>query len=379
MSEMAIDIGPGGNGPLSPRANPDLIGHEAQEQLLLKTLLDSGRMAHAWLINGPRGIGKATLAYRFARYLLASGAAGGKGPGLFGNMLPMAGDDGLFVDPDSPVFNRVAASSHADLLSIERTENDRGKLRTEIVVNDIRSITSFLNLTAAEGGWRVVVIDSADEMNRNAANAVLKVLEEPPDYALLLLVSHNPGLLLPTIRSRCRPLALSPLSNDAVTTMLRRNFLDLSQADAALLAHLADGSIGRAIDLAGEGGLEIYRELISLLKTLPELDAVRLHDFGSRLAKTGADQAFRTGTELLTWWLGRLIRTLCATNAVGGPALDEAERAEFTRLGRAATLDRWFQVWEKITRLLARTSSANLDRKQVVLNVLLALEDTVRR
>ena len=378
MSEILIDIGSGGNGPPSPRANPDLIGHEAQERLLLETLIDSGRMAHAWLFTGPRGIGKATLAYRFARYLLASGAVGSKGPKLFGDMLPTAGDDGLFVDPVAPVFKRVAASSHADLLSIERTENDRGKLRTEIVVNDIRSIASFLNLTAAEGGWRVVIVDSADEMNRNASNAVLKILEEPPGQALLLLVSHNPGLLLPTIRSRCRTLGLLPLANDAVTEMLRQFFPNLSQSDAALLAHLAEGSIGRAINLTREGGLEMYRELIKLLETLPNLDAVRLHDFGSRLTKPGADQAFRTGTELLTRWLGRLIRTLSATDAGGGPTLDKFERAEFMRLGRAATLDRWLQVWEKITHLLVRTGGANLDRKQVVLNIFFALEDAFR-
>jgi len=378
MSEILIDIGSGGNGPPSPRANPDLIGHEAQERLLLETLLDSGRMAHAWLFTGPRGIGKATLAYRFARYLLASGAVGSKGPKLFGDMLPTAGDDGLFVDPVAPVFKRVAASSHADLLSIERTENDRGKLRTEIVVNDIRSIASFLNLTAAEGGWRVVIVDSADEMNRNASNAVLKILEEPPGHALLLLVSHNPGLLLPTIRSRCRTLGLLPLANDAVTEMLRQFFPNLSQSDAALLAHLAEGSIGRAINLTKEGGLEIYRELIKLLETLPNLDAVRLHKFGSRLTKPGADQAFRTGTELLTRWLGRLIRTLSATDAGGGPTLDKFERAEFMRLGRAATLDRWLQVWEKITHLLVHTGGANLDRKQVVLNIFFALEDAFR-
>ncbi|MED5395534.1 MAG: DNA polymerase III subunit delta', partial [Pseudomonadota bacterium] len=139
-----------------------------------------------------------------------------------------------------------------------------------------------------------------------------------------------------------------------------------------------EGSIGRAIDLTGEGSLEIYREMISLLETLPKLDAVRLHDFGSRLAKSGADQAFRTGTELLTWWLSRLIRTLSTADTAYGPTLDEDERAEFTRLGHAATLDRWLQVWDKITRLLARTGGANLDHKQVVLNVFLALEDTVR-
>lgn len=366
-------------GPPPPRANPELLGHTAAEKELLDTF-ESGRMAHAWLISGPKGIGKATLAYRFARYLLASGAGGVEpdGPGLFGDE-PAAGEAGsLFVDPGSPVFRRIAGSGHADFLSVERTENDRGKLRTEIIVDDVRAVGGFLRLTAAEGGWRVVVIDSADEMNRNAANAVLKVLEEPPARALMLLVSHNPGRLLPTIRSRCRNLTLSSLSGDVVRGLLRRHYPNLPDEDAAMLANLSEGSAGRAMALAGEGGLEIYQELTGLLETLPRLDGVRLHDFGGKLAKSGADAAFTTGMEFLTTWLSRLICTLASGDGGTTVAVSATERALIDRLAPAAPLDRWLQVWEKITVLLARTDSANLDRKQVVLNVFLSLEDTVR-
>ncbi len=151
-------------------------------------------MHHAWLITGAPGVGKATLAYRFARRLLA-----GVQPG-----------DTLAVDPASPVFRRVAVGSHADLLTVEREWDDKkSRLRGEIVVDDARAISAFLRLTPAEGGWRVVVIDGAEHMNRNAANAVLKMLEEPPPRAVLLLTCAAPGRLLPTIRSRCRRLALT--------------------------------------------------------------------------------------------------------------------------------------------------------------------------
>ncbi len=187
-----------GNGAPPPRANPDLVGHESAEAAL-RRLFQSGRMPHAVLMTGPRGIGKATLAYRFARFVLAHGANGD-------DVGRLAEDEGtLAVPAASGVFRRVASGGHADLLSVERAYDPRRRrLRSEIVVDETREIAAFLRLTAGEGGWRVVIVDGADAMNRSAANALLKILEEPPRQALLLLVAHNPGRLLPTIRSRCR-------------------------------------------------------------------------------------------------------------------------------------------------------------------------------
>ena len=187
-----------------PRENPQLLGHENAERELIEAT-GSGRLAHAWLLTGPRGIGKATLAYRFARYLLS--AAGGID--LFGN----ESANSLYVAPDSDVFRRLATGSHGEVMTIERSPDPKTrKLRNAIVVGDIRRLQGFFGLTASEGGWRIAIIDSADEMNRNAANALLKILEEPPKRGILLLTAHAPGRLAPTIRSRCRRIALRPLA-----------------------------------------------------------------------------------------------------------------------------------------------------------------------
>src|ERR1700737_4487361 len=174
--------------PPDPRANPILLGHQAAERTLLDAM-HQGRMHHAWLITGPEGIGKATLAFRFARRLLA----GQEGTA-----------DSLALDPTHPVFRRVVAGGHADLKTVERAIDEKTKrLKRDIAVKDVREINGFMALTPAEGGWRVAIVDGAEDLNQNSANALLKILEEPPSRAVLILVCSATGRLLPTIRSRC--------------------------------------------------------------------------------------------------------------------------------------------------------------------------------
>ncbi len=230
--------------------------------------------------------------------------------------------------------------------------------------------------TAAEGGWRVVIIDSADEMNRNAANAVLKVLEEPPARALLLLVSHNPGRLLPTIRSRCRKIVMPGLSEPDMTMLLEKYLPDVTAVDRDGLANLADGSIGRAIDLSQAGGLTLYRDILGLLGTCPGLDVPQLHKIAGNWSKAGADGTFHTAMEILLNILSRLIREFAANR--GGGELTPEEAGLFQRLSSRADLDRWLEVWEKVNNLLDRTDAINLDRKQVVLNVFLDIDGAAR-
>ncbi|MGE5515796.1 MAG: DNA polymerase III subunit delta' [Bacteroidota bacterium] len=354
-----------------PRDNPDLVGHDGAERAFLDAW-NSGRLAHAWLLSGPKGIGKATLAYRISRFVLSGGGEGGGG--LFGG-----GPESLSLSPDHPVFRRISASGHADLRVVERgwSDDKKTKMRTEIVIDDVRGIGGFMSLTPAEGGWRVVIIDAADDMNRNAANAVLKVLEEPPRNALMLLLSHSPGRLLPTIRSRCRRLALKPLPEETVARLLASNRPDLGGEDITALARLGEGSIGKALALANEGGLDLYRELIGLLSALPRLDVPALHAFADRVARADAEAAWRTVTELLGWWLARLIRA----GGREGKGMSEVVAGEGALMGRllhAADLERWLEVWEKVTALFARTDAVNLDRKQAMLTAFLAVERLAR-
>ncbi len=356
---------------LPPRANPELAGHAAAEEVLVAAAR-SGRLPHAWLIGGPAGIGKATLAFRFARFLLSGGVE--TGGGLFGDAV----QDSLHLDPQHPVFRRVAAGGHADLLTVERPPpDDKGKRAKEVPVDEVRKISPFLHLTPAEGGWRVVVVDEAERMNRNSANALLKVLEEPPDRSILLLVSNRPGTLLPTIRSRCRALALQPLPEAELMALLARQVPTLSGEDALAAARLSRGSPGRALELVGEGGLTLYRGLIDLLETLPNLDMVAAHRLADKLAAPAAEQSYRTLAGLLENWLEGLIGALARGTAP--PEIVAGDGALGRRLtAGSAGLEPWLEVWEKTHRLFARADSANLDRKQVVLQAFMALEDAAR-
>jgi DNA polymerase-3 subunit delta' len=350
-----------------PRDNAELFGHEAAEAEL-SSAHAQGRLPHAWLIAGPRGVGKATLAFRFARYMLKHGRAGESD--LFGGA-----PTSLRVPPEDPVFRRVAASGHADLMALERGPNDRGVLRKEIVIEQARALGGFFALTSAEGGWRIAIIDSADEMNAASANALLKVLEEPPANSLLLLVAHAPSRLLPTIRSRCRRLILRPLAEPLVAEIVGRHRPELGEAERLALARLAEGSPGRALALARQGGISLYQELVRLLGGLPSLPPLDMHALSDRLARNDQEAAYRTWLDLLGLCLGRLVRV-----GVGRPDVEAVagEGALAERLLGLAGPHSWAEAWDEIGRLAGRTDAVNLSRKQMVLSALLTLEKAAR-
>ncbi|HUN51927.1 MAG TPA: DNA polymerase III subunit delta' [Candidatus Sulfotelmatobacter sp.] len=354
-----------------PRSTIGLTGHDEAEHTLLEAW-NAGRLPHAWLIGGLRGVGKATLAYRFARFVLDAGSpATGS---LFGAAAPPAGLD---IDTGSPLFHRIAAGGHADLLTVELTVNEKtGRQRSEIPAEDVRRIVDFFRLTAAEGGYRVCIVDAVDEMNRYGANALLKILEEPPPRSLLLLVSHAPEGLLPTIRSRCRRLTLKPLGEAALTSIVAERLPDLPPAERQALVGLAEGSPGRALSLAASGGVQLYHDLIQLLARLPDLDVGQMHAFGEHLARRENAAAYQVWTDLFAWWLARLARSAAGA---GSPAeIVAGEGALLQRLGRGRNLDRWAEVWEKVARLFERADSVSLDRKQIVLNALFAVGRAAR-
>ncbi|MBN9021107.1 MAG: DNA polymerase III subunit delta', partial [Rhizobiales bacterium] len=236
---------------LPPEAQPRWHGAPGAEAALLDAYR-GGRMHHAWLIGGAKGIGKATLAYRFARFALAN-------PDPRSAAVAAATD--LSVPEAGPAFRKVAGRAHPNLLTLERPWDDKNKrFKTELPVDEVRKTVGFFGSTGGEGGWRIAVVDPADEMNPSAANALLKILEEPPARSLFLVISHTPGRLLPTIRSRCRRLDLVPLDPEAIVAAIRENgSIAAGDDDIRLAAMLAEGSLRRAILLLEQDGIDTYR------------------------------------------------------------------------------------------------------------------------
>ena len=323
-----------------PRANALLLGQEPAEAVLLEALC-SGRMHHAWLITGPEGVGKATLAFRFARRLLAGRLD--------------AATDSLAVPPKHPVFRRVAAESHADLLTVEREyDPKRKRMKTLIAVDDVRDIPKFMALTPAEDGWRVVIIDGAEDMSPSSANALLKVLEEPPSRAVLLLVCGAPGRLLPTIRSRCRRLQLAALDDSVMDKLLDTYLPQMPPDERHRLITLAEGSVGRALLLAEEHGLALATLVDEVLAAGPNLKMSRAYELADTI--TRADGAFSTFMDLL-----RAAITVAVRDTVRGRADPDQSRLIATR-----PLDAWGEVWDALTRLQDETERFNLDKRQAI-------------
>ena len=333
-----------------PRENAGLSGQEAAERVMADAAA-SGRMHHAWLITGPQGVGKATLAYRFARYVLAGQVQAGASAGA-----------GLAMDPSHPVFRRVAAGTHADLLTVEREWDDKKKkLRGEIVIETVRGVAAFLRLTPAEGGWRVVIVDGAEDINRNAANALLKVLEEPPPRTILLLVCAAAGRLLPTIRSRCRRLRLATLEPATLDTLAARYLPELGADVRARLACLADGSIGRLLQLAGGGGIPAAELVGRIVAAMPRPGIGLAYEIADALGRQ--EDAFSTFMDLLRAAVSAAVRE----TARGGPGAGHAQ------LLGARPLDAWVEIWQGLGALQIETEDLYLDRRQAIANTVALL------
>ncbi|MCC5997343.1 MAG: DNA polymerase III subunit delta' [Oceanicaulis sp.] len=313
-----------------PRTVYDLFGH-ARAAAAMEDAFARGRMHHAWMITGPKGVGKATLAWRLARRVMGA---------------PAAGPEPLSADPAHPACRRIEALSGSDLLLIRRPYNEKtGKLRGEIPVDETRRAPEFFSKSAGEGGWRMCIVDSADELNTNSANALLKTLEEPPRRGLILLIVNTPGRVLPTIRSRCRQLALRPPAPDETARWLNEaHGVDTGAAERA--AALADGAPGRALALARSDAPGLKDVIDAALKGLPDIDPGAARKLADAIGR-------KDGEALRPTLMAFLI----------GYARDRARAAALAGPGGA---DPWLDAADQLARLAGDTETLYLDPRQSI-------------
>jgi len=324
-----------------PRTAARLVGHDAGEAEMLSAYRE-GRLAHAWMICGREGIGKATLAWRFARFVLAHSDPAARA-------VREARD--LSVPADHPAARRLAALAHPDFALLRREWNPKTKsFFSEIRVDDVRAHLGVFRLSAGFGGWRVAIVDSADDLNRAGANALLKMIEEPPPRSLILIIAHRPGQLPPTIRSRCRRLLLGPLSPAEIGEIVGSLGPPWSTGGAekiAAAASRADGSVRetlRRLDTAGQG---LDALIDSTLAQLPRADPRAVHKLADAVSGRGANDGFETLTVALYDWLAARGR----------------EPSSPARLEAIAGL------WERLRAVTRETEALNLDKKLHVLAV----------
>ncbi len=333
-----------------PRATHVLFGHGNAEAALLGAYR-SGRIPHAFLIVGPKGIGKATLAYRMARFALAH-----PDPAAH----EVAAATSLAVDAAHPVARRIAAQAQGDLLILERTLNDKGVLRQQIAVEDVRRTVSFFGSTAGEGGWRIAIVDAVDELNRSGANALLKVLEEPPQRALLLLVSHSAARVPATLRSRCRIITLRPLAQpDVAAALAAAKSSAATDPEIVEAAAAADGSVARAFAMLDGDALALRQQALDLLDRLPAVDTKALHALGEAIAGTDA-APLAAFLDTINAWLSRRL---------------DRDRGE---IGRLARLARLAEASERINAAARDAETYNLERKPLVFGVFGLLAEATR-
>jgi DNA polymerase-3 subunit delta' len=342
-----------------PQKSDMFLGHETQEQEILNAW-NAGRMPHAIVMNGVQGIGKATFAYRLARFILKQSADNG---GLFGEDVK---PETLSVSSDHPVFSKIASGGHTDLLTITRPfDEKKGQFKSEIPVGDIRKVAPFLRQTSGAGGWRVVIIDDSNTMNRNGQNALLKILEEPPKNALLILVTHGSGGLLPTIRSRCRFMAFDVLNDTHVKTLLNTaSDVPIMPADMDILTAMADGSAGQAIALLNEGGIEAVNIMLNALARIDDMSIDQIDALALSYGKSGDAKTITQFHFILNWWFEKIIMM-----AVNGQSMQTIGHLDLT-VPQGRELQSLLRLHEDVEAHIQACIHGNLDKRYMIFKTL---------
>ena len=341
-----------------------------QEKRLLE-MFEKGHLPHALIFSGLKGVGKATFAFRFARFLFKYGKGDPSQDSLFG------GDDEVFVPetmevvPDDPVFTRVASGAYPDLLYVERGMNASNSSRkAQLDVASVRKIAPFLRKTASEGGWRVVIVEDADTMTVSAQNAILKILEEPPEKVMLVLITHRLGELIPTIRSRARVLQFNPLKPDVISDLLARQGHSYSGHDLLMISSYADGSVGRALEFAEQDGISLYYATLDLISTKPDALWPQIHDFANGFHGAGIEKKYALFTSIFLW----TFRQLLFAKARGETSLPEYMDDEGLReFYLSSSLQALLKICDDLKGHFDRTDFSNLDRRETVRSAFLVI------
>lgn len=352
------------DGDYPPRLTRLLVGHKRSIDEFISSA-QGARLPHAWLLCGPKGVGKASFAYLVARHILALNT-----PSEITSISPAE---------DSDVARLLENSVYPDLYVLKRGYNLKTeKFRKDISVDETRELKKAFNFSSARGGWRVAIIDAIDEVTKNGVNALLKLIEEPPEKCLFLIVCHHPRRVLDTVRSRCRQLHFNALSETELQQIVTGKLNAVDPNEAAAASFLADGSAGRALALTEHGGFELYREMVGVLETLPQLDIERVHGLAARFGARAAPESFALFCYLFSSWLHRYAR--CLTTGRPFQPVFEGEDALFERfkVGQLP-LEPALALWEKLQQDVRSIDVLNLDKKQAVLEWFGYLADATRK
>ncbi|WOJ89405.1 DNA polymerase III subunit delta' [Methylocapsa polymorpha] len=338
-----------------PREIYALFGHAEAEGELLQSYR-SGRLPQAFIIGGPPGVGKATLAWRLARFLLAN-------PEPASAFVQAASD--LFVAEDDPIARQVASLAHPDLFLLRRAWNEKTKKHfTDIRVDDVRRAIHMFQQAAGRGGYRICLVDSAEDLNPSGANALLKLIEEPPPRSLFLIVAHKPNRVLATLRSRSSKIALRPLGSSdiaQVVTALGPPWSELGEAELKTAIARGQGSVHDVLRLLNSGGVELDANLHRMLDKLPAIDWRQVHALADRVAPRDNDDYDTMLVSVFDWLDARVRR---------GASLEGGDRVR--------QLAPYAEVWEKVAGAARETETLNLDRRPLVFSIFADLAAAAR-